>query len=205
MTSDNITFYSDNADLLVSQYESTTFEEVHSDWLVHLPTGGKCLDVGSGSGRDAVYLATRGFDVTAVEPAHMMRQIGKQKHAHTNIAWVDDRLPELLHVKAMHTSFDLILLSAVWMHIPPCEREKSLCNLAKLLKNNALLVITLRHGTFVDSRECYPSIASELVEIGKVAGMTAIYISDVQEDVIGRKDVAWQSVCLRKDSEAYAR
>ena len=43
-------------------------------------------------------------------------------------------------------SFDLILLSAVWMHIPPSDRARSIRKLANLLKPGGKLVISLRHG-----------------------------------------------------------
>ena len=39
----------------------------------HLTEGARILDVGSGSGRDAAYFSSQGFDVLGVEPSAEMR------------------------------------------------------------------------------------------------------------------------------------
>ena len=62
--------YSERANEFAERYESVETEQVHETWL-HLlpPRPGLALDVGAGSGRDAAWLAERGWEVTAVEPA----------------------------------------------------------------------------------------------------------------------------------------
>ena len=42
-------------------------------------------------------------------------------------------VPDLAKVRRLGLSFDLILLSAVWMHIPPAERQRAVRKLATLL------------------------------------------------------------------------
>ena len=64
-----IPHYDQNAEQLVSQYESLTFEHVHPALLDLLPPpGATILDVGAGSGRDAAWFAAKGYDVVAAEP-----------------------------------------------------------------------------------------------------------------------------------------
>jgi SAM-dependent methyltransferase len=77
------------------------------------------LDVGAGSGRDAAWFAANGYDVVAVEPSDAMLAHARKLHPSSRIHWVSDSLPDLANVRRLGLSFNLILLSAVWMHIPP--------------------------------------------------------------------------------------
>lgn len=58
------------------EYFTQTFQadmtDTYSRFLPRLPTGGRVLDLGSGSGRDAVYLKKQGFEVTALEPSRRL-------------------------------------------------------------------------------------------------------------------------------------
>ena len=121
----NITYYSTNASELAKQYDSVPFESVHKEWLQIIPKEGMVLDVGAGSGRDARYLAAKGLGVVAVEPASGIRELAQAYTISNPIHWISDSLPELTEVFRLHTKFDLILLSAVWMHIPPSSRERA--------------------------------------------------------------------------------
>ena len=149
---DNIQFYSKNADKLASQYDSVAFESIHSEWLSVIPKDGMVLDVGAGSGRDARYYAEKGLSVVAVEPATELLNKAKKNSVGYNIHWLDDRLPELKQVIALQVKFDLIVLSAVWMHVPSNDRERVYRKLSSLLKPNGKLVISLRHGKCDDER-----------------------------------------------------
>jgi len=87
--------YNRHAQKFFTQYQSLTFEQVHRDWLPQLDRkAGLALDVGAGSGRDALALAERGWNVVAVEPAAELRRLGEVATAHRSIQWVDDAGPE---------------------------------------------------------------------------------------------------------------
>ena len=142
-----IPHYEQNAQQLVDQYESLSFEVVHAGLLDLLPKAGSTvLDVGAGSGRDAAWFASRGYDVVAVEPSAAMRERGRALHQSARINWIDDSLPNLIQVRRLGLTFDLILLSAVWMHIPPSSRERALRKMATMLAPNGRIAISLRIG-----------------------------------------------------------
>lgn len=195
--SENITYYSLQAEQLTTQYDSLCFTDVHSDWIAHLPTSGWALDVGAGSGRDSVYLANKGLHVVAVEPADGMRTRAQEKHKSASIHWINDTLPELQKVFALQIKFDLILLSAVWMHIPPSSRERAFRKLSALLKPNGKLVISLRHGECHDERVMYEVSTSEHAQLANKFGLSFQEVtSQMQVDKLGRHDVYWQTVVL---------
>jgi SAM-dependent methyltransferase len=120
-----ILHYEQNAGRLADQYESRAFEEVHASLLDLLPAPGSIiLDIGAGSGRDAAWFAARGDDVVAVEPSDAMRTHARALHPSPRIHWLSDSLPELAQVRRLGLTFDFILLSAVWMHLPPAARAR---------------------------------------------------------------------------------
>ncbi len=65
------------------------------------------------------WFAAHGHEVVAVEPARRMREVAKSLHPDSRIRWLDDQLPALENVFRTGLTFDLIWLSAVWMHVPP--------------------------------------------------------------------------------------
>ena len=105
------------------------------------------LDIGAGSGRDAAWLAANGHDVIAVEPSAPMRAAAASLHDNPAINWIDDRLPALGAVSRSGLSFDLILLSAVWMHVPESDRPRAFRKMINLLRPGGLMAITLRLGS----------------------------------------------------------
>lgn len=202
-----MSLYNDNAAEFFRQYEAVSATEVHQCWLDKLrqPPTGNALDIGAGSGRDARFLATLGFDVIAVEPADLLRE---QAIAHCqqlppprpDICWLADQLPDLPKVAALKQSFDLVLLSAVWMHLTPAERDCTLPVLSSLMAPKALLVLTLRHGNFSDGRNCYPVSSEEVLQLinHHQLPLTPILITNLAPDALGRSDVLWQTVVLKK-------
>ena len=197
MNNPTISFYSERALELSNQYERVAFETIHHDWLGFIPTEGMVLDVGAGSGRDARYLASKGLSVVAVEPADALLALAKQKTAGLNIHWLNDALPELREVFRLQTKFDLILLSAVWMHITLSERQRVFRKLSSLLKPNGKIVISLRHGPSPDSREMYPVSSSELAAFATQYGLQfKVLSSEKRSDQLGRNDVSWETILL---------
>ena len=122
---DAIDWYDANADDAAARYEGVPPERLHG-WLADLlpAAPAAALDVGAGSGRDAAWLSSRGYDVVAVEPSPRMRTIARERHTEPAIRWLADSLPTLRRTLRTGLAFDVILLSAVWMHVAPSERER---------------------------------------------------------------------------------
>ena len=153
-------YYNENAEELAKQYLSKSFEEVHQSWSQFLPSiienpNARILDLGAGAGRDAKYFAElaeqmhkteNNIQVYAVEPAKELADLGAKVTKDLKVKWLNDALPSLSVITKQEVSFDLILLSAVWMHIPQSARARSIRKLANLLKPGGKLVISLRHG-----------------------------------------------------------
>ncbi len=207
-------FYNKNATELAKQYLSKTFEEVHQSWAQFLPAiienpNARILDLGAGAGRDAKHIAElakikhkieNNIQVYAVEPATELADLGAKVTKGLKVKWLNDALPSLSVITKQEVSFDLILLSAVWMHIPQSARARSIRKLANLLKPGGKLVISLRHGQTEDDfkqRKMHVVCADELKRLATDVGLFTKLETQKEADKLGRKHVSWQTVVLQ--------
>ena len=192
-----IAWYDANADVAAARYERIAPERLHA-WLTDLlpAAPAAALDVGAGSGRDAAWLVSRGYDVVAVEPSQRMRVLARERHAAPPIRWLADALPALPHTFKTGLSFDLILLSAVWMHVPPSDRPRAFRKLINLLKPGGLLAITLRHGPSEPGRAMHPVSEDEIRTLARNHG-ALVERCVTAGDQQGREDVRWTQMAIR--------
>lgn len=191
--------YNNASEVYFQTYEGLRFSKMHrafSRFLPQLPAN--CLDVGAGSGRDAIALAKKGYYVTAVEPSVGMRRLAEKYHFHRRVRWLADALPRLSKVMAMPERYNFILLSAVWMHVPPHQRLQSLKTLNALLDSEGCIAITLRLGAPSEERIMYAVSVEELLAHAAQVGLVPLYVSRRMRDSLKREDVRWCKVVLRK-------
>lgn len=192
--------YSADAAALAAQYESITFADVHREVLHLFPLPpARVLDIGAGTGRDAAALASRGYAVVAVEPTAELRHEAQRLHGTHAIEWVDDHLPGLLRLRHAHRRFDLVLLTAVWMHLDLAEREAAMAALADLVADGGLVSMSLRHGPVPEGRRMFDVSAQETAALAARHGL-AQHFAGRREDMLGRSGVDWTFLVLRKGS-----
>ncbi|MEV7027712.1 class I SAM-dependent methyltransferase [Kitasatospora sp. NPDC093558] len=182
--------YGAEAHALAVQYESVTFAEVHRE-LLHLfpPPPAAVLDIGAGTGRDAAALAALGHSVVAAEPTPELRLIGEELHRDSGVAWVSDALPELPSLRGAGP-FDLILLTAVWMHLAPAERPPAMASLARLLAPGGRVILSLRHGPVPPGRRMFDVPPEETVAQAATSGLHPIG-RITRQDLHARPGVHW--------------
>lgn len=194
---DPVSHYDARATAFVEQYERASSSDVHAPFGDVISGGsGLALDVGAGSGRDAAWLAELGYEVVAAEPAAGMRREGAARHPGLGIRWIDDRLPDLSAVHRLGLAFDVILVSAVWMHIIPAQRARAFRKLVTLLKPGGGLLMTLRQGPDDPERPMWPTSIGEIEALARSHGMNVSQITRAA-DQLGRADVSWTSIFLR--------
>lgn len=188
--------YDCNPEDLVRQYESVTFADVHRNTLHLFPKqASRVLDIGAGSGRDAAALTTMGHRVAAVEPTPELRYLAQRLHPHPSIRWIDDSLPELSQVFTLNERFDLILLTAVWMHLDATERHIAMERLARLIAPSGRVILSIRRGPIPVGRRMFDVSPQEIPELAAQSGLEVIYASQ-HEDRLGRRDVSWMAFAL---------
>lgn len=157
--------------------------------------GATVLDIGAGSGRDAAWFAANGYEVVAVEPSDAMLAHANQLHKSSGIRWLSDSLPDLAKVRRLGLTFDFILLSAVWMHVSPTDRQQALRKLATLLAPKGRIAISLRLGAPDPERAMHPVSLQELSALAQQFGLRLVHTSD-SPDKLGRSEVSWTTVVL---------
>jgi len=193
--------YAETADALVTHYEGVTFAEVHRETLHLIPTTpGHVLDIGAGTGRDAAALAALGHIVVAVEPTSELRAHGQRLHADAAITWIDDSLPDLDKVQARGERFDLVMLTAVWMHLDSSQRERAMARIARLLQPGGLMTLLLRHGPVPAGRRMFEVSTAETRALADHHGLKTIHDSE-RPALLGGSAVWWSVLALRAPAE----
>ena len=194
---DTIRWYTEHAPELSRLYEGVDAEKLHG-WLIPaLPEApALALDVGCGTGRDAAWLAAMRHEIVAVDPSHGMLAEAQRLHTSPAIRWIVDSLPGLDKVFRLGLAFDLILVSAVWMHVAPTDRTRAFRKLVALLKPGGCIAMTLRHGPSEPGRTFHDVSAAEIEQLARAHG-AFIEIAEPSADQLGRPDVAWTRILVR--------
>ena len=167
--------YAAHADDLIERYEAIGFERKHAALLDLLPRPpARVLDIGAGSGADAAWLAERGHHVVAVEPERALRTRAKSLHPSPSIEWLDDSLPDLAALRQRTERFDLIMLSAAWMHLAVEERRRAMPVLAALLSPGGLIALSLRHGPVPAGRAMFEVSTDETIALARACGLRTV-------------------------------
>ncbi len=196
---DYISFYNQNATRVAEQYESVAFETVHRDLLEFLPSPpASALDIGAGSGRDANWLSKSGFNVVAVEPSENLRTIAARLYLSQRIVWLDDRLPGL-HKLTNFRAFDLILCSAVWMHLSRHEQILSMRRLSTLSAGHGRVCITFRSIAHeeIPLNEIVPE---EVIEDARLVGFKMLN-QGTSSDYRNREGIIWHSIVFQNTGD----
>jgi SAM-dependent methyltransferase len=190
-------YYDRHGEDLAARYDGLKAARLNAAWapLLDQCRPGLACDIGAGSGRDARWLAGMGWEVVAVEPSAAMRESGARRSTGAAITWLDDTLPDLRRLRDIGYRFDLILLAAVWQHVPPPQRQRAVRILSELLRPGGRLVITLRHGrNAAENRERgFHAVSAQ--ELGAQARERALVeLLRVTEPDLARDDLDWETV-----------
>ena len=149
-----------------------------------------------GTGRDAAWFAANGYSVVAAEPAAEMRRAAKALHSSPDIRWMDDALPAAEKVLRSKLTFDLIWLSAVWMHVPPGARAQAFRKLVSVMSPGGSMMLTLRQGPPPADRPMEPATAADVEALARRHGLQTVR-SERVPDFLGRDGIAWEVIWLR--------
>ena len=191
--------YAQEAPDLLKAYEKIAVEDVHNPVLHLIPTTpSRLLDIGAGTGRDAARFAELGHRVVAVEPVDELRQGAMALHPSKNIEWIADSLPDLPVVEARGETFDVVLLTAVWMHLDERQRSQAMPIVASLVQAGGVLIMSLRHGPIPKGRRMFDVSAEETIALAKAERLSCVVNTLTGSVQAGKDDVTWTRVAFRK-------
>jgi SAM-dependent methyltransferase len=190
--------YAQEAPDLLKVYESISFRKTQDARLRLLPKPPRrLLDIGAGTGRDAAGFAALGYDVVATEPVAEMRRGAIALHPDRRIEWLDDSLPELARLSRRRDRFDIVMMTAVWMHLDADERRRGMKTVAALLKPRGTLIMTLRYGPVPPGRRMFEVSTHETIALARAQGLI-LFLKRARPTLIQRAvPVSWQQLVFR--------
>ena len=184
---------------IARQYDVLSPQNLNQWMIPYLPEKGNILDIGSGSGRDAKWYAELGLDVTCVEPSASMRDHIKSKFKNNQkVEVLNDYLPNVSKIKRLKKKFDAISIMAVWMHVHTYDRLAAMTNLTRMLNDDGVIFLTLRHGPIPEGRIMYEVSVDEVYKIAKNVGLSVIHSQSDNSDLLNRNTVHWTQIVLKK-------
>jgi predicted O-methyltransferase YrrM len=113
-------------------------------------------------------------------------------HPSHRIQWLDDSLPHLARLDTRKGQFDLVMLTAVWMHLDAAQRRQAMPRIANLMRPNGVMIMSLRHGPVPAGRLMFDVRADETVALAGHAGLRLTLRLDEQpSQLAGKSDVTW--------------
>jgi SAM-dependent methyltransferase len=191
--------YADEAPELLKRYESISFADAQAPVLQLIPPApGRALDIGAGTGRDAAGLVALGYSVLAAEPTEELRRGARLLHPSPMIEWLDDSLPDLVAVRARRKEFDLVMLTAVWMHLDEAQRQRAMPNVSALVRNGGIVIMSLRHGPIPSGRRMFEVSAEETIALARRSNLLCT-LNREAEASLRQPGVSWTRLGFQKD------
>lgn len=135
-------------------------------------TPGTALDVGSGEGADAIWLASRGWHVTGIDVSTVALDRAAQRAAEAGEE-VADRITwqqgDLLSWDPAPLQFDLV--SAQFMHLPRLPLESLHRRLAAAVRPGGTLLIVGHHPSDLDTSVARPNLPDTFYTAEQVAAV----------------------------------
>ena len=164
------------------------------DWMdKHAGQEGTALVVGCGLGEDAVYLAEKGWTVTAFDLSESAIHWAQELHANQTISW---EVGDLLEPNPTWIGkFDLVLEVHILQAIPEIFRIPASQNLAPFVRQGGQLICIGRMENPLNTIEVdgppWPLEQSFIESIGKTLNPTDMYIVQYEEENHLRYRAVW--------------
>lgn len=135
-----INYYEENANSLISRYESADVSEVQQFLLQTFDKNSKLLEIGCGSGRDASFMTKNDFDVIAIDGSKNMIEEAKKVHPELSQKLFHKTLP---HDLKFNQTFDGIYSIATLMHLSQNDLEETISKIYNLLNSNGKFLMSV--------------------------------------------------------------
>ena len=145
MTDRNVEYYDKNADSFFAGSINADMAEDRRGFLEYVPSGGKILDAGCGSGRDSKAFLDAGYEVVAFDASEEMRRraseyIGREV---LNLRFED---------MSFDNEFDGIWASASLLHVPMDELPEVMRRINRALKPGGAIYASFKYGEGTTAR-----------------------------------------------------
>ena len=193
----NITlnYYNENASSFIEGTQNVLMFEAIEEFIQYIPSEGRVLDLGCGSGRDTKYLLELGFLVDAIDGSDELCQ------AATCFTGIRVTQMDFLDLNEIQT-YDGIWACASILHLPYGNLPLMFGKIVQSLRKNGVLYVSFKYGSFEGMRNgryftdmTEEKLAYVLEKISNVIIVKQWISSDIR---VGREDEKWLNLILRK-------
>jgi SAM-dependent methyltransferase len=135
-----VAYYNARASEFCVSTQGLDMAHMYSEFLPHIPKGGKILDAGCGSGRDAIEFKRRGYAVTAFDASSELAMLAGQALGEPV------QVMTFLDLDACD-EYDGIWACASLLHVPRHEIDAVISRLTSALKLGAPLYASFKYGS----------------------------------------------------------
>ena len=194
MMNETLKYYNTNAEDYFRSTVDVDFDSLRKKFASCLPPGGRIIDVGCGSGRDAKAFLDMGFQAVGLDASEGLARIARDQ--------MD--IPVLVADMASWQAeepFDGIWCCAALLHLNEKEADQFFRNLPGNLKDGGILFLSVKEGilTGPDEKGRFMQNYTEADLRRKIedAGLEIIELERTG-DKLGRNDFAWLNVFARR-------
>lgn len=196
-------FYDEAAKSTAANYEAVDAQPIVTPVLDFLPEGGRLLDLGCGSGRDAAFFLKQGYDVTGLDGSEAMLREASSYHPELLGRLVHHELPWPFPFDA--GSFDIVLSFAVIMHLEEAHLSRLFSEIARVLRPGGVAAYSVNtarpgldeHGDDSNGRHFTCLDAERWERYHLSAGLETVAVWD-NEDITGRPGIRWVTFVCRR-------
>ena len=132
-----IQYYNENADAFVSRTVDIDMSNIYPKFTSLLPCDGKILDAGCGSGRDAQYFLSQGFEVVAIDASEEMVKCASNLMGQDAVQMKFDDV-------TFSNEFDGVWACASLLHVKKENFVSTLNILVNALKSSGVIYVSLK-------------------------------------------------------------
>ena len=192
----NIEYYNTNSTEYFNKTSNADLSELYAVFERHLPTDAKILDIGCGSGRDALHFKNKGYEITAFDAAEELVKLSKE---YTGLDIICNTFEEF----DTEEKFDGLWACSSFLHIEKKDMKSMLEKYADFLKPDGVFYLSFKYSDceYEENGKHYSCYTEEsFIKIIEETDNQKIVEIFTSEDSIGGREQKWLSVILKRDS-----
>lgn len=194
-------YYNKNAEEYVLKSHNLPIQESLDNFLKDISPNSHILEIGTGSGRDAIYFSNKGYRVTTIEPSISLTEKAQE------LINKESLRPGLVQIFTTDwqnfqssEKYDAIYAMASLLHLPKSEIKQAFEKCIDCLSDGGKLFISLKsgQGESIDplGREFSYYEKDELKSLFKdISSVNSLVIDfDGKKDLLGRVNTQWINI-----------
>ena len=204
MNNKTLKHYLNNSAELTKQYESAKVADLHNKLLTCFKKGSNLLEIGCGSGRDAIFMLGQGYNITGIDGAQKMIDMAMTYHPELEGYLLLKELPFGLTFE--NSSFDGVYSIAVLMHFVLSDIKLIINKIHSIIKPEGCFLFSVPleridlDESGYDSKGRLFTLLSETqwIELCHDVGFKKVSTS-IATDGLGRLELPWLTCVVEKN------